>query len=305
MALVVRKSKASVVLLSSAIAALATMQASGQSILNGYWAPLFDEDQIERIPGPDQGEYAGLPITDAARSVAQTWDPEVLTLPWLQCRPHPSLYGIRGVGVLHIWEDLDPQTLRQTEIHTWIQVWEAQRDIWMDGRPHPPPWAAHTWSGFSVGHWYGDVLQVHTDMYKRGWIRRNGLPTDDRAVFDERFFVNGDILTHMMMISDPEYLSEPLIKSTEYLRGPNTAIPPYPCRNVTEIPRREGAIPMHMPDQTAVEQDWAVRNFVPIKAAMGGVETMFPEYQDAMTKLPPNPPLSTVVKLEAQQDAEH
>ncbi len=304
MALVGAKSKAFLLVLSAAIATLATMQASGQSILNGYWAPLFDEDQIERIPGPDQGEYAGLPITDAARSVAQTWDPEVLTLPWLQCRPHPSLYGIRGVGVLHIWEDLDPQTLRQIEIHTWIQVWEAQRDIWMDGRPHPPPWAAHTWSGFSVGHWYGDVLEVHTDNYKRGWVRRNGLPTNDRTVFDEHFFVNDDILTHIMEITDPEYLTEPLIKSTEYQRSPNTALPPYPCRNVTEIPRREGMIPMHMPNQTAVEQVWAVRNSVPIRAAMGGADTMLPEYQDAMTKFPVNPALSSVEKLEAQQDAQ-
>lgn len=295
-------SKAFLVALALLSAALASGQALAQSVLDGFWGPLFDEDQIERIPGPDQGEYAGLPITAAARSVAQTWDPEVLTLPWLECRPHPSLYGIRGVGMLHIWEDLDPQTLRQTEIHTWIQVWEAQRDIWMDGRPHPPQWAAHTWSGFSVGHWYGDVLQVHTDMYKRGWTRRNGLPTDDKAVFDERFFVDGDILTHIMMISDAEYLSEPLVKSTEYLRSPNTIFPAYPCRNVTEIPRREGQIPMHFPNQTAVEEDWAVRNHVPIKASMGGVDTMFPDYQDTMRTLPPNPPIATVEKLEAQQD---
>ena len=301
MALATTKFKASLMLLSLGVAALGSMQACGQSILDGFWGPLFDEDQIERIPGPDQGEYAGLPITDAARSVAQTWDPEVLTLPWLECRPHPSLYGIRGVGMLRIWEDLDPQTLRQTEIHTWIQVWEAQRDIWMDGRPHPPPWAAHSWSGFSVGHWDSDVLQVHTDMYKRGWVRRNGLPTNDKAVFDERFFVDGDILTHIMMISDPEYLSEPLVKSTEYLRVPNAPFAAYPCRNVTEIPRREGEIPMHMPDQTAVEQDWAVRNQVPVRAALGGAATMFPDYEDAMKTMPPNPSLANIEKLEAAQ----
>jgi hypothetical protein len=292
----------SMLVLFVAAAALLPRAAHAQSILDGFWGPLFDEDQIERIPGPDQGEYAGLPITDAARSVAQSWDPEILTLPYLQCRPHPSLYGIRGVGVLRIWEDRDPQTLTQTVIHTWIQVWEAQRDIWMDGRPHPPEWAAHTWSGFSQGHWNGDVLEVHTDNYKRGWTRRNGLPTDDHATFDERLFRDGDILTHIMMISDPEYLSEPLIKSTEYQYDTDVPFPPYPCREVTEIDRNEGNIPMHLPDQTAVEQDWAVRHAVPIKAAMGGADTMFPEYQDAMKKLPPNPPLATIEKLERQQD---
>jgi hypothetical protein len=302
MAIVKKCSVAAAVLLSAVGAALIPAAASAQSILDGFWNPLFSEDQIERIPGPDQGEYDGIPITAAARSVAQSWDPEILTIPYLECRPHPSLYGIRGVGELRIWEDLNPQTLKQVEIHTWITAWEAQRDIWMDGRPHPPPWAAHTWAGFSVGHWYGDVLEVHTDMYKRGWTRRNGLPTDDRATFDERMFRDGDLLTHIMMISDPEYLSEPLVKSTEYQHAPNSPLQTWPCREVTEIPRNEGAIPMHLPNQTAVELDWPVRNHVPIQAAQGGADTMFPEYQDAMKKLPPNPPLATVVKEAEQQD---
>jgi hypothetical protein len=302
MAIVKKCSVAAAVLLSAVGAALIPAAASAQSILDGFWNPLFDEDQVERIPGPDQGEYDGIPVTAAARSVAQSWDPEILTIPNLECRPHPSLYGIRGVGELRIWEDLNPQTLNQVVIHTWITAWEAQRDIWMDGRPHPPPWAPHTWAGFSVGHWHGDTLEVHTDMFKRGWTRRNGLPTDDRATLDERFFRDGDILTAIMMISDPEYLSEPLVKSTEYQHSPNSPLQTWPCREVTEIPRNEGNIPMHLPNQTAVELDWPVRNHVPIKAAQGGADTMFPEYQDAMKSFPPNPPLATVVKDAEQQD---
>ncbi|MGH8255823.1 MAG: hypothetical protein ACRET0_06380, partial [Steroidobacteraceae bacterium] len=252
---------------------------------------------------PDQGDYAGLPVSAAAVSVAQTWDPEILTIPYLQCRPHPSLYGIRGVGALRIWEGLDPQTLNQTVIHTWIVAWEAQRDIWMDGRPHPPPWAAHSWTGFSAGHWVGDVLHVHTDMYKRGWTRRNGLPTNDQATFDERFFRDGQILTDVTMIADPEYLTEPLVKSTEYQKVQDVNFATYPCREVTEIPRHEGDIPMHLPNQTAVEHDYAVRNHVPIQAAdPGGAQTMFPEYQDTMKKLPPNPPLKVNEQREDQQD---
>ncbi|HEX4025284.1 MAG TPA: hypothetical protein VHX52_11370, partial [Steroidobacteraceae bacterium] len=110
MAIVKKCSVAAAVLLSAVGAALIPAAASAQSILDGFWNPLFSEDQIERIPGPDQGEYDGIPITAAARSVAQSWDPEILTIPYLECRPHPSLYGIRGVGELRIWEDLNPQT---------------------------------------------------------------------------------------------------------------------------------------------------------------------------------------------------
>jgi hypothetical protein len=293
------------VLLVGAGAALLCLPANAQDahqILDGFWNPLFDEDQLERGPGPDQGDYAGLPITAAAASVAQTWDPEVLTIPYLQCRPHPALYGIRGVGALRIWESLDQQTLQQVAIHTWIVAWESQRDIWMDGRPHPPAWAAHSWQGYSVGHWEGDDLLVHTDMFKRGWTRRNGLPTSDQATFDERMFRDGDILTDVTMITDPQYLSEPLVKSTEYQKADNTNFATYPCREVTEIPRHEGDIPMHLPNQTAVEQDYPVRSHVPLKASMGGAQTMFPEYQDSIEKAPPNPPLKQIEQQEAQQD---
>ncbi len=300
-----RLSAACAVLLAGASAALLNVPVSAQDthqVLDGFWTPLFDEDQPERGPGPDQGDYAGLPITPAAASVAQTWDPEVLTIPYLQCRPHPALYGIRGVRALRIWESLDQQTLQQVAIHTWIVAWESQRDIWMDGRPHPPAWAAHSWTGFSVGHWVGDELHVHTDMFKRGWTRRNGLPTSDQATFDERFFRDGQILTDVTMISDPQYLSEPLVKSTEYLKAQNTNFASYPCREVTEIPRHEGDIPMHLPNQTAVEEDYPVRTNVPLKASMGGAATMFPEYQEAIEKLPPNPPIKQIEQQEQQQD---
>ena len=41
--------------------------ARAQIDMNGVWAPIFHEDQPERVPGPDIGDYAGLPINDALR----------------------------------------------------------------------------------------------------------------------------------------------------------------------------------------------------------------------------------------------
>ncbi|HTT04175.1 MAG TPA: hypothetical protein VMF64_02720 [Steroidobacteraceae bacterium] len=281
-------------------AALASHPSGAQSLLDGYWNPLFDEDVNERIPGPDQGDYAGLPVTAAAVSVAHTWDPERLTLPELQCRPHPSIYGTRAVGNLRIWEDRDPYTNAQTQIETWIMWMSQHRHIWMVPHPHPPPWARETWQGYSVGHWVGNVLHVHTDMVKAAWTRRNGLPTDDKATMDERFMRYGDILTDIMMISDPQYLSEPLVKSNEWFRAADGEMEPYPCSQVDEIPRAEGIVPMHLPGYNAMMDEYAVRNGVPIKASLGGAQTALPEYQDTMKKMPPNPPLSQIEKQEQQ-----
>src|SRR5262245_44302190 len=94
-----------------ALLAIGTAAAAfAQVHLTGMWAPSFHEDQVERIPGPDVGDYAGLPINDAMRMRADAWDASLLTLPEHQCKPHPSTYGFRGVGNLRISADVDDKT---------------------------------------------------------------------------------------------------------------------------------------------------------------------------------------------------
>src|SRR5215216_2298285 len=154
------------VCLSLAITLTVVMPGSAQVNLVGYWNPIFDEDFLERLPGPDVGDYAGLPITAAARKRANTWEASLLTLPEHQCKPHPSTYGFRGIGQLRISADLDPATFQLVKINTHIQWQEQRREIWMDGRPHPPEYAAHTWQGFSTGSWEGDTLVVSTTHLK-------------------------------------------------------------------------------------------------------------------------------------------
>ena len=60
-------------------------------------------------------------------------------MPEHQCKPHPSIYGFRGVGNLRITAGFNEanQQLR-ADLHTHIQWQEQRREIWMDGRPHPP-----------------------------------------------------------------------------------------------------------------------------------------------------------------------
>ena len=58
--------------------------------------------------------------------------------------------------------------------HAHANQEEQEITIWMDGRPHPPQNALHTWSGFSTGEWDGDVLVVTTTHLKEAYIRRIG-----------------------------------------------------------------------------------------------------------------------------------
>src|SRR5437660_8131159 len=70
-----------------ALTAIAVRTASAQVDFSGEWAPRFHEDQPERVPGPPLGDYLGLPINDAARLRADSWDASMMTLPEWQCRP--------------------------------------------------------------------------------------------------------------------------------------------------------------------------------------------------------------------------
>jgi hypothetical protein len=255
-----------------------TTPAEAQVDLSGIWAPIFHEDQPERIPGPEIGDYAGLPITDAARMRAETWDASLLTVPEHQCKPHPSTYGFRGVGNLRIWNVINDDTQQLVSIRTHIQWQEQEREIFMDDRAAPPEFAAHTWQGFSKGRWEGNALVVTTDHLKAGWMRRNGLPLSDRAHMTERFIRHGDILTHVYIIEDPVYLSEPLVKTNGFQLTTNLTMAPYPCESVIEVPREEGAVPHILPGQNSFLDDYAKKHNLPIEATRGGADTALPEF---------------------------
>jgi hypothetical protein len=261
-------------------AVLVASPAAAEADLAGYYRPVMHEDQPERGPGPDAGEYMGLPINDAMRSRANTWNGSLLTIPERQCIPHPSTYGFRGVGNLHISDVRDNGTQERVKFETHI-VWEAQhREIWMDGRQAPPESALHTWQGFSVGHWEGDVLVVKTSNLKPGWIRRNGLALSDKATMTERFIKHGDYINHVMMVEDPVYLTEPMVKTNLFQAMPNPNMGAYPCRPAIEVPRPPGSVPHNAFRNEDASLEFAQRHHLPIEAVRGGAETALPEFID-------------------------
>ncbi len=277
------------------LAVLALPSAEAQISLSGYWEPIYNEDFNERVPGPSIGDYAGLPINDAARLRADSWESSLLTVPEHQCKPHPSTYGFRGIGTLRMWETRDVETQQLLKIDTWIN-WQSQhREIWLDGRPAPSPNALHTWQGFSRGGWQGNVLVVETDHLKAGWARRNGLPLSDLATMKEYFFRHDDVLTHVMIISDAVYLTEPLVKSNGFRYALNGTMFPYPCHPATEIARAKDVIPHNLPGKNAFLNEDAIVHRVPIEASRGGAQTALPEYMERL-KAPDHPEKNAAVR---------
>ena len=258
-------------------------QPAGLSIdLTGEWGQRVHEDQPERGPGPELGDYLGLPINDAARLHGDTWDASLLTLPEHQCMPHPSTYALRGPQNLRIWKEVDPNTQDLIAYRTHGSWMAPERSIYMDGRPHPPDYAAHTYQGFSTGIFEGNMLTTFTDHIKEGWIRRNGIHHSDEATMVEHWFRHGNVLTVATIVTDPVYLTEPMIRTSNWEWAPNQNVGSYPCNPfqiVVEVERPIGTVPSHLPGTNAFLHEFADTHHIPFEATRGGAETTYPEYQ--------------------------
>jgi glyoxylase-like metal-dependent hydrolase (beta-lactamase superfamily II) len=274
------------------IVACTAVPASAQIDFSGEWAPRFWEDQPERVPGPELGDYLGIPISEAARQRADTWDASIQTLPEWQCRPHSADYIWRGPSNLRISKEVDPVSREIRAFHAeWLR--SVDRAIYLDGRPHPPADALHTWAGFSTAKWDGDMLTVTVTHLKEGYLRRNGLPRSDKATLTEHWIRNGDILTVMTIVTDPVYLTEPFVRTTDYELDLRQQVPPYPCGVVQEVDRKKGEVPSFLPGTNPYTTEFATRHKLPVEATRGGADTMYPDFLAkgrTQPTVPPAPP---------------
>jgi cyclase len=269
--------RASIACLSLTLVVL-SVPAFAQIDLAGEWGQRQHEDGRERGEGPPLGDYLGMPINDAARQRALAWDASIHTLPEWQCRPHPADYGTRGPSNLRIWKEVDTATQQIIAFHTHVSWQEQERTIWMDGRPHPPADAPHTWQGFSTGKWEGNALTVTTTHLKESYLRRNGLPRSDKATMTEHWMRHGNILTLIHVVNDPVYLAEPLVRTTNWESDPSQELEPYPCEVAEEIDRPEGVIPHHLPGTNEFPKELVGKTGLPLDVIMGGPETTYPEF---------------------------
>lgn len=195
--------------------------------MTGYWVSIVTEDWRWRMMTPPPGDYASVPMTAAAREVADAWDPEADRRSGNACRPYGAGGIMRVPGRLLIsWQDedtirIDTDAGRQTRLFHFG-----------DFEPHAEP----TWQGSSRAEWQwigaargrpatGGSLKVVTTGVKPGYVRWNGVPYSEDAVITEYFdryeAFGHDWLTVTTVIDDPKYFQQRFIVSSDFRREPD------------------------------------------------------------------------------------
>jgi hypothetical protein len=203
--------------------------------LTGYWVSLITEEWRWRMVTPPKGDYASIPITNAAKVAADQWDPAKDEAAGEQCKGYGAAAIMRLPVRLHItWEDTN--TLRiDTDAGTQTRLLHFGQPASASAMP--------SWQGYSVAKWdfaarrgaTGGELSVTTTKMRPGHLRKNGIPYSANALLTEHFNrlteANGDeyiVLT--TIVDDPMYLNQTFITSTHFKKLPDaTGWNPTPC----------------------------------------------------------------------------
>jgi glyoxylase-like metal-dependent hydrolase (beta-lactamase superfamily II) len=244
-------------------------------------------DSAEDPGQPPLADYLGLALNEAGRLRADTTPESIWGTPEYQCRPHSAPHQWRGVGGARILKDLDP--ISREIVGYRVQFMRSlDRPIFVDGRPHPPAWAPHSWSGFSTGEWVGQTLKVTTTHLKDGYLRRGGPQTSDMLTMTEYISRHDDMLSILQVVDDPIYLDEPYVLSITYTYDPNAGPATENCSGSSFAEnggRDRHWVPHFLPGQNSgIGEFLKTQAWIPFEPVRGGVKTIYPEYRSVLGK---------------------
>jgi glyoxylase-like metal-dependent hydrolase (beta-lactamase superfamily II) len=251
--------------------------------ISGEWS--LNNNEEDTSLQPPLGDYLGIPFNEAGRQRSDTTAESIWGTPEYQCRPHAAPHQWRGLGGARILKEQDPLTRDVSAYHVQFMR-SLDRPIFMDGRPHPPAWAPHTWTGFSTGEWVGNTLKVTTTHLKDGYLKRGGPQTSDMYTMTEFISRHGDILTIVTVVDDPVYMDEPYVHSTTYTSDLTASVALETC-NASSFAENGGSnrhwVPHFLPGQNTALGEWLKGEaWIPADAARGGVKTIYPEYRSTL-----------------------
>jgi glyoxylase-like metal-dependent hydrolase (beta-lactamase superfamily II) len=283
------------VLLASLAVRPAVAQENSPFDLTGTWRWINHEDERDRNPGAYPGDYRGIPLNDAARMRADTYDEEVnATSSLLQCRPRGPGYQAKGLDPMRIDKVVDPVSRQPIAYRISYEKTPGDRVVWLDGRQRPSSYALHSWDGFSTGTFRGDTLEVTTTHLKEGFVRRNGLLTSFRATVIEHVSLEEPYLEWTFTVIDPDFLTEPLVRSATYMRAPALQLPAYPCQPDDYQSGDTYRVPHYLPGDNPYLTESAFKYKAPLEGMRGGADTLYPEWRAHGMTLPPPTAQSTL-----------
>jgi len=283
------------ILLVSLAARPAVAQENSPLDLTGTWRWINHEDERDRNPGAFPGDYRGLPLNDAARMRADTYDEEVnTTASLLQCRPRTPGYQPKGLDPMRIDKIIDPLTRQVVAYRISYEKTAGERVIWLDGRPAPSQYALHSWEGFSTGQFRGDTFEITTTHLKESYVRRNGVATSFRATVIEHMSLEEPYLEVTFTVIDPDYLTEPLVRSATYMRAPTLQLPPYPCQPEENQAGEKYRVPHYLPGENPYLTESGFKYKTPQEGVRGGADTLYPEWRARGVTLAPPATQSTI-----------
>jgi glyoxylase-like metal-dependent hydrolase (beta-lactamase superfamily II) len=248
--------------------------------LDGLYTPSRELDPGLGTAAGMMVDYGGIPMNEASRMYALAWSASRITVRQQQCAGYVPPYMFVAPGNYQIFAERDPFTQQLTSVDVYGQIAEGRHEIFLDGRPHPPAWAPHTFPGFSTGHYQGQILAAETTHIKRGWIRAPGVAQSDEAVVHDYFIRHGDRVTIFSVTTDPVFLTEPFAKVQVLLRygkDPNGWL--YACDDSEEIQGKgEDRVPAYPIGENPFLKEYAEKRQVPLLGALGGPETSRPEF---------------------------
>jgi hypothetical protein len=223
-----------------------TPRAAAPIDLTGYWVSIVNEDWRWRMVTPPKGDYSSVPLNDAGRKLADTWDVSKDG----QCEAYGAAALMRMPTRLHITWESDTALKIETDAGQ-----QTRRLVFDKSRPAP---TTRSLQGFSVAEWDrparaggagrggrgadagpapGADLKVITNHLSGGWLRRNGVPYSQDAVVTEYFdrfaAPNGDEwLVVTAMVTDPKYLNTDFVTSSHFKKEPDgSKWSPSPCKS--------------------------------------------------------------------------
>lgn len=220
--------------------------------LTGQWVAIISEDWRWRMITPPKGDIVSIPLSLQGQLAAEAWDPAKDEAAGEQCKAYGAPGLMRGPIRMRVsWQDANTLKVEtdygmQTRLLRFAPPQGRGAPSESRGGNATAQGAPRSWQGHTTAQWivrgggrgaaprFGTLKTVTTNL-RPGYLRKNGVPYSERAMFTEYWDVHslpgGDrYLVNTNVVEDPVYLQQPFQTAIHYkLERDTSKWDPTPC----------------------------------------------------------------------------